>query len=862
MRRCLVLLAALTIPAFGSAAPIFTPGGGIASSRLNPTYQIGQDGIAKFINLDPATMLGGQPISVVLSQLGQNATGLATETNRALAAEKAASDTISTTQTTANAALKNTFDLLTTLNANFLLKAGVNAPTASGIIGLAGLDANGAVTAPVNTTGSAWGQSYIGGGFIPAGNGYTARPSFSSGWNNGDPFLYPNTTLVGGHTDHDDGYLKVTGSPWSMSDSGGAIAAIYDTIGDQGTGRNGCGNDDGCSLYVGSQITPFRIEAGSQVTRDDSTPRTVALTGSTVTITPALSTAQIRLLKQWMRVYANYDAPGGNAAGGSYWTNWNGQTLTTATFTPNVYYGYVASWTQGTDYTVLNIVSDPDGRAAGWRTEASAATVTTAPGQNSGDLIDADSASPTWTYRTPSVFIGGAYKKFNMNQTVACLTTEVDTLTRQCEANEIDLWGGSTASGVRGRTLHGLTISYGGDQPADGSYNLALAGGNSNLLVMAPNWYATAVQSDPLYVGPLEGPSRDVSGGPTTAVIASLASSTNTGGQTFSNFTYIRPMWWAQRFATDPGSTTDYANETISYGVSVGAGRGQLGTIQERIELNPQAYKNGIGLCGYNACAYVDSHGKIVSGGDILTGNGAALYTVDPNGSNAAYAYSDSTYQMNIAFNSQAGTSASYSGAQGAPGLHLKGALLADGNVSVAAGKSLGLNDSDGVMGGYQYLVDATSTTGPVLHQVVANKNGLAGTFYVDGALTTGGAAKLASLETVGTAVFDSAITVSGDINLAAGKSVNMCDSATPSLCSYFHSTSYANAKISPYTGNYGGAFVAGSFTLNSLPTADDDGAQVWCSDCKVNGVVGVPVWWHASVSGWRDSTNAALVAQ
>lgn len=764
-------------------------------------------------------------------------------------------NSLNTINSSANAAVQNTFDIVEKMLPNYVLINSINAATTSTATGVSGLDTSGNAVSPVKTTGDVWAQSSL-----RAGVSSGTYPTFSTGWNNGDAFLYPATTLIGGHVAYDDAYLKVIGSPWSMSDSGGAIAAIYDTIGDQGTGRNGCGNDDGCSLYVGTQITPFRVEAGSQVTRDDTTERTVTLTGTTVTITPALSSDQLSRIKTWMRIYTNYDADGGNATGGSYWSNWNGQVLTTATFTPNVYYGYISSWTQGTSSTVLNIVSDPDGRASGWRTENSTTTVTTAPGDNSGDIIDADSSSPTWTYTTPSVFIGGAYKKFNTNRTVACLPgTNKDTLSRECEGEEMDLWGGSTDTGIGGRTVHGLTISYGGDKPADGSYALDLAGGINNLLVMAPNWYATAVQSDPLYVGPLEGPSRDVSAGNTTAVIASLASSTNTGDQTFSNFTYIRPMWYAERFATDASSTTDFTNETINYGVSVGAGRGQLGTIQEHIAMNPKAYPNGIGLCGYNSCAYVDSHGKIVSGGDILTGNGSALYTVDPNGSNAAYAYSDANYQMNIAFNAQDGSSTAYSGAQGAPGLHLKGALQADGNVTVADGKAVGLNDSDGVMGGYQYLVDATTTTGPVLHQVVANKDGFAGVFYIDGALTTGGAAKLASLEAVGETVFDSAITVSGDINLAAGKSVNMCDDNSTPRCSYFHSTSYANAKLNPYSGNYGGAYVAGSFTLSSLPTADDDGAQVWCSDCTLNGITGVAAYWHASASKWTDSQNGTL---
>ncbi|MFT9448444.1 hypothetical protein [Gluconobacter japonicus] len=85
MRRFLIV--SLLVPSLAAAAPVFTPGGGIASSRNNPAYEIGQDGIARFSNIDPRTLLGGQSIPTVLSQMGQNTQGLATEIARAQSAE-------------------------------------------------------------------------------------------------------------------------------------------------------------------------------------------------------------------------------------------------------------------------------------------------------------------------------------------------------------------------------------------------------------------------------------------------------------------------------------------------------------------------------------------------------------------------------------------------------------------------------------------------------------------------------------------------------------------------------------------------------------------------------------------------------
>lgn len=702
--------------------------------------------------------------------------------------------------TTVVAETCGTTDLGSPIACNFLSTAQTNVAN-----GVAGLDANGSVVAPINTVSSVIAHSYIGAGWLSAWQNYTARPSFSSGWNNGDPYVYPNVTLIGGHEDHDDGYLKVTGSPWSMSDAGGALAAIYDTVGDQGTARNGAGNDDAISLFVGTQISPPRLRLGQDIVDSlaggDGLARTVQLSGTSITVKPALNAAQIRLLRQWMRVYANYDAPGGNAKGGSFWKNWNGDIDKGSVFIPNLYYGYIKSWSSSSTSTILSIVSDPFSRQSGWRTESSPETVSTAPGANTGDIIDSASDSPTWTYKNPAVFIGLANKKFNMNQTVACLTTEEDTLSRQCEGNEIDLWGGKDAAR---RAINGLTITYGGARPANGSYNLNLAGGTANEIVMAPDWYTTAVQSDPLYVAPLAGPSLDVSGGNTVAVMASFAQSTNTGNNTFGSYTYIRPTIWTSRFASD-GTGKDFQNETVSYGVSVGGKRGELGAVQERIELNPQSAPNGIGLCGYNTCSYFDANGQIIAGGDFLSGAGKAVYTTDKNGSHAAYMYANDNYQMNVSFSPSYGSSVPNSGAQGAETLHIAGGILADNNIVVAPQKSFGFQDSQGALIGYEYLSDVTSSTGPTVHTVVSSKNGFNGTYYVD------------------------ADTILETLKVTRDAAVN-------------------------------GRLSVGSYSLASLPNdGSSDGAQIWCSDCKLNGISGVCAYWHASLSKWTDSQNKDL---
>ncbi|GAD09122.1 hypothetical protein GFGA_1d1228 [Gluconobacter frateurii NBRC 103465] len=49
------------------------------------------------------------------------------------------------------------------------------------------------------------------------------------------------------------------------------------------------------------------------------------------------------------------------------------------------------------------------------------------------------------------------------------------------------------------------------------------------------------------------------------------------------------------------------------------------------------------------------------------------------------------------------------------------------------------------------------------------------------------------------------------------------------------------------------------SKTLAALGTGSLDGEERWCSDCTLNGVLGVAAVWHATASKWTDSQNGTL---
>jgi len=57
------------------------------------------------------------------------------------------------------------------------------------------------------------------------------------------------------------------------------------------------------------------------------------------------------------------------------------------------------------------------------------------------------------------------------------------------------------------------------------------------------------------------------------------------------------------------------------------------------------------------------------------------------------------------------------------------------------------------------------------------------------------------------------------------------------------------------------GYIQGGSYTLRMLPTVNiPDGASIWCSDCKLNGVRGVIAYYHISERKWLNALNGLLV--
>ena len=100
-------------------------------------------------------------------------------------------------------------------------------------------------------------------------------------------------------------------------------------------------------------------------------------------------------------------------------------------------------------------------------------------------------------------------------------------------------------------------------------------------------------------------------------------------------------------------------------------------------------------------------------------------------------------------------------------------------------------------------------------------------------------------------------LATSGDLQSSGGTSSNNFGSV--GNLSGLHADGHGNWNTTTDTSG-GGAIRQASYTLASLPTANEtDGNHLWCSDCKLNSITGVEVYWHASAAKWTDSQNNSL---
>lgn len=77
--------------------------------------------------------------------------------------------------------------------------------------------------------------------------------------------------------------------------------------------------------------------------------------------------------------------------------------------------------------------------------------------------------------------------------------------------------------------------------------------------------------------------------------------------------------------------------------------------------------------------------------------------------------------------------------------------------------------------------------------------------------------------------------------------------------------TTNGNANLPSGYLSTGGLNTDASYKMSSLPISGNylsDGSHAWCSDCKVNGILGTVAYWHNSTGKWTDALNNPLSTQ
>lgn len=329
--------------------------------------------------------------------------------------------------------------------------------------GVAGLNVNNSLTAPLETPGSLIAQ-----GLIQFGKAPSSKPNIVQGiptsW---DGAILPSTLVIGGIGKGDAAPVKITTPLIGHGDWAGCVLNVQDASFEQ-FARCGAGLDDGVVGMFKTVNSTALLEAGTDIASASGTHYAVTLAGQSITLRPMLTAEDAALVYPRARIYTN-------------WRNGMQDTAPTSTNTPALWYGYVGTLTNGTDatgsYTQISILSNPDTWQIGW-TKNDGTVTTTSPGQNDGDIRDTFVSQ----YSTDAVFIGQAGKKFVFNTMIQLDPTVKNSPTRAAEGEELDLQlldpdGWHQHDGFF--TVHGKTIALTGkDNSAADSYLERLAGAN------------------------------------------------------------------------------------------------------------------------------------------------------------------------------------------------------------------------------------------------------------------------------------------------------------------------------------------------------------------------------------------------
>ncbi|MBS1028325.1 hypothetical protein [Gluconobacter albidus] len=640
--------------------------------------------------------------------------------------------------------------------------------------GVAGLDGNGNVTAPVASRSITVQDSYTASSGLPT---VTPRIKLYRGaldalaggpdavWMGG--FSLPSVSGAAGDP-ATSAIVNIAARPYGNFNNGCALC-LFSTGGTQtdGAGRaaiSGADWHEGVSANAGmGDIVGFYEHL------DNSPARLIlpvtAYTATSVTLASALTAEQINQLRAGMYIWSNSIDTSLTDTGSS-----SGQ-IPTARF----YGGYVTGWS-GNTITVngWSVFEQPPGAGA-------------VP-----DVTKLD-ASVYSNRTTPTVWIGSPGKVFARNVYASYVepTAGAETsLAHEYQAEEADF-------ATYAKTPH--SVKYSG-------------------YVLSPQSY-----------GALNDGTEFTEDSAGVVVAGSLPIQISLWGGCNSSAIYGQSIYVASHCSKFDSSTAVGSTYTLSENVAIAGGMSyrQITRLQQDVAgANPNLYVGPVVTPGINPSVtnrtqswYGHVNGYV---------NGAIKYGL-----------SDSSVAL--------------CGSGTACGLTVSGS----GDITVGPGNTLA------------FTPPGTVTSRPFLHADDSNTLHLQGSsgdptnLIVSGAVQSGGVATSAGVQS------------NGDVETMNGHSVVVHPATQDNTngSPFFSAPDGAHLKL----GNSGGTNTSFSVTgvlganagvtsgsmsmsdLNNVYRPAQDGTQMWCSDCKLNGVTGVAAFYHANGTKWTDSQNNAL---
>lgn len=498
-------------------------------------------------------------------------------------------------------------------------------------------------------------QSYLWVGALPAltlkdqsGNTYvqSATSSITTG-NFGDDWISSRTVMFGGHQEDDSVPLDLYAQPMGGLNLGTALSVL---VGDQN--------------YAGQRpaVYPYNLDGSSGISQqsefegvgivNQTQPSVPLMTLNSVTKDPTGVTHGVSF--DVTHVYFDHPLPAA----------WISKLHKKMRIMTNIV-GGAQSVADPNAHQPINTWS---AEVEGWDAGGNSLTVSgwRIPGMTTNGVIPGTAvngvAANTYdktisSYTVPTIFLGGWTKSINRKTSCSLHPAtapsdvnnpkgSVDTPTRDCMLDDMEI--NNSLPDYQGKVT-GIGISYNGPSlPSSDSYGLSLSGSFPRQLVINGLSTGVDIDADSLWVHGNGGVSGATTG--STQETAEFNAKADTSDM-------LRMVQWNTRNSTATGS----GSQTANFGLITNGDRGHIpgdgytgnqGSIQSYLAFNPAGYLGGLGLCGQNTCGlYVDAQGIVHFPTSLQLPSATFL---DSSGNSVATLATTATGKLNLTANNAA----------------------------------------------------------------------------------------------------------------------------------------------------------------------------------------------------------------